>query len=103
MWAQLIRMRTKPGQHMDAPAMLQELEAAEPPGSGLIRSTVMQDQSDPSQIYVLVVFESEALARAREQDPVREAALAPIRARMAEMFEGPPEFVDLTVLRELAP
>jgi hypothetical protein len=43
-----------------------------------------------------VLFESEEKARAREQDPARGSALEPARALMAEILEGPPEFVDLT-------
>lgn len=101
MWAQLIKMRTKPGQHVGVQALLQELDAAEPRGSGLVRSIAMQDQNDPSQVYVLVIFESEEVARIREQDPARQEALGAMRAMMADVFEGPPEFVDLTVVREL--
>ena len=47
-----------------------------------------------------MVFESEEKARAREQDPACEAALEGVRATMAEVFEGPPEFVDLEVLED---
>jgi hypothetical protein len=63
MWAQLITTRLKPGKDM-AEAQNQ-LRAAEQPGSGLVRTLVVQDQKDPSQVYTLVVFESEEKARAR--------------------------------------
>ena len=43
----------------------------EQPESGLLRTTVMQDQKDPARVFVLVVFESEEKARARETDPRR--------------------------------
>ena len=43
-------------------------------GSGLIRTTLMHTQNDPSEFYVMVVFESEEHARARENDPVRQEA-----------------------------
>ena len=56
---------------------------------------------DPNVVYVLVVFESEERARAREQDPRRQAGLAGVRAAMADALDGPPEFVDLDVLYEL--
>ena len=46
------------------------------------------------------MFESEEKARALEQDPAREEGLRGVRAAMAEMFEGPPEFTDLTVVTE---
>lgn len=63
----------------------------------------MQDQNDPSRVYTLVVFESEEHARARENDPVRQDALKAARATMVDIFETPPEFVDLTVLEETTP
>ena len=56
MWAQLIEMRLKPGE--DTAEMTDEIRAAEQPGSGLVRTLVMRDQSDPSAVYTLVVFES---------------------------------------------
>ena len=51
-------------------------------------------------MYHLVIFESEEKARAREQDPARQQALEGVRATMDELFEGPPEFVDLTVIED---
>ncbi|HVQ87101.1 MAG TPA: antibiotic biosynthesis monooxygenase [Actinomycetes bacterium] len=102
MWAQLMKMRTRPEKLQDLPSMFDELQAAEQPGSGLVRSVAMQDQQDPNQIYVLVMFESEEQARAREQDPRRKALLESVQAQMSEVFEGPPEFVDLTVIRDVA-
>ena len=70
MWAQLIRMPAKPGK--DLTGLSQALRDAEQPGSGLIRTLSMRDQSDPTQVYTLVVFESEEKARAREQDSRRQ-------------------------------
>jgi len=61
---------------------------------------MMHDKKDPSQVYALVVFESEDKARAREQDPRRHEALQAARAMMADIFDGPPEFTDLTVAEE---
>jgi len=98
MWAQLIKMELKPGE--DPAEVFEQIRAAEQPGSGLVRSVVMRDQADPSQVYTLVVFESEEKARAREQDPRRAEALQAVRAAMSEIFEGPPEFTDLTVVDE---
>ena len=63
MWAQLITMRLKPGK--DTTELDNQMRAAEQPGSGLVRTLVMHDQADPSQVYTLVVFESEQKARAR--------------------------------------
>jgi Antibiotic biosynthesis monooxygenase. len=98
MWAQLITMRLKPGN--DTAELGNLLRAAEQPGSGLVRTLVMHDQKDPGQVYALVVFESEEKARAREQDPRRQEALQAARAMMAGIFDGPPEFTDLTVADE---
>ena len=98
MWAQFIKMRLKPGK--DLAAMGEQLRTIEQPGSGLVRTIVMRDQKDPEQVCVLVVFESEEKARAREQDPRRQEAMQPVRATMADLFAGPPEFADLTVTEE---
>jgi hypothetical protein len=100
MWAQLIMTGLKPGREGDLPRLVAELEAAEQPGSGLLRSTLMVDQKDASRVIILVVFESEEKARAREQDPRRQPGLEKARAIMAEIFDGPAEFVDLTVTND---
>ena len=102
MWAQLITTRLKPGREDGFPKLIDQLRAAEQPDSGLIRSLAMQDQNDPSRVYMLVVFESQEQAREREQDPRREEGLHAARATMAEIFDGAPEFVDLTVVAEVA-
>ena len=98
MWAQLIRVQIKPGKDLNAIA--KELQALERPGSGLVRSTVMLDQKDPSQAYLLVVFESEEKARAREQDPNRAEGLQRVRAMMEDAYAAPPQFTDLIVEQE---
>ena len=97
MWAQLITTRLKPGREGDLPRLVEALDAAEQPGSGLLRSIAMVDQKDPSRVFMLVVFESEEKARAREQDARRQDGLTKARAIMADIFDGPPEFVDLSV------
>jgi quinol monooxygenase YgiN len=102
MWAQLITTRLKPGKENDLPRLVEQLRAVEQPGSGLLRSTAMQDQNDPSRVYMLVVFESQEKARARENDPRRQDGLQAARATMAEIFDGAPEFVDLTVVDEMS-
>src|SRR5207302_10055720 len=103
MWAQLITMRLKPGKEDDLPRLIEQLRATEQPGSGLVRSTAMRDRKDPRRVFFLVVFESEEHARARENDPRRQEGLQGARATMAEIFEGAPEFVDLTDLDEITP
>jgi quinol monooxygenase YgiN len=100
MWAQLIKVRLKPGQDDGLERVYQQLQATEQKDSGLVRSTLMRDQNDPNALYMLVVFESEEKARARERDPRREKALKKVRATMAEIYEGPPAFTDLIVTAE---
>ena len=102
MWAQLITTRLKPGSEEKLSELFEQLRAAEQPGSGLVRSTAMRDQNDPSRVYMLVVFESEEIARARESDTRREEGLQAARATMAEIFDGAPEFIDLTVVDEVS-
>jgi heme-degrading monooxygenase HmoA len=100
MWAQLISMRLKPGGEAGLSKVMEGLRSIEQPGSGLLRSTTMRDQNDPSRVFTLVVFESEERARAREGDPRREEGLQAVRALMADVFEGPAEFVDLAVVED---
>jgi quinol monooxygenase YgiN len=103
MWAQLITTRLKTGREDDLQGLVDQLRAAEQADSGLVRSTAMRDQNDPSRVFMLAVFESEEKARARENDPRRDEALQAARATMADIFDGAPEFVDLTVVDEVSP
>ena len=101
MWAQLMKLTVKPGREQELGDVVDRLHAAEQAESGLLRTVTMQEQSDPRNAYVLVLFESEAKARAREQDPRREEALADLRSTLADLLDGPMEFTDLTVLRDV--
>ena len=101
MWAQLIKARLRPGKEEELGYLYEQLQAIEQPGTGLVRSTAMRDQNDPSSVYMMVVFESEEKARAREQDPRRREGLQAIGTVMAELFEGPREFVNLEVVEEV--
>ena len=103
MWAQLITMTLKPGKEAGLPRLVEQLRETEQAGSGLVRSTAMRDDANPSRVSFLVVFESEERARERENDPRREEGLAAARATMAEIVEGAPEFVDFTIVSELTP
>jgi predicted ester cyclase/quinol monooxygenase YgiN len=103
MWAQLIKSHIKPGKEGGISRVIAELEASEQPNSGLIRSTAMRDQKDPSELYMLAVFESEEKARERERDPRRQEGLRKVRDVMAEAFDDTREFVDLTVVNEFTP
>jgi|SRR3954465_11378889 quinol monooxygenase YgiN len=103
MWAQMITTRLKAGHEGELRRLTEQLQATEQPDTGLVRSTAMQDQNDPSKVYMLVVFDSEEAARARENDPRRQEGLQAARATMAEIFDGAPEFVDLTVVEDFTP
>ncbi len=102
MWAQLITMRFKPGREDELAGLLEQLRAVEQPGSGLVRQTALRDQNDPSRVYMLALFESEEKAREREKDPRRQEGLLSMRATMAEIIDGAPEFVDLAVVHEMS-
>ena len=101
MWAQLIKTGLKAGKAGELDRLAEQFQAAEQPGSGLVWSATMLDQKDPSVVYMMIVCENEEKARAREQDPRREKGLAVARATMAEIFEGPVEFIDLNVVAEM--
>jgi len=98
MWAQLMRWQLKPGE--DTAGLREQLQTVEQPGSGLLRTMIMQDQKNPDQFLTLVVFESEEKARARERDPRREEGLQVLRAMLADRLAGPPQFTDLAVVEE---
>jgi quinol monooxygenase YgiN len=100
MWIQIIKTRLKPGKDAEFAALADQLKAIEQPGSGLVRSTAARDQKDPSTIYMIVTFESEEKARARERDERRQEGLQFVRETMAQVFDGPPEFIDLEVIAE---
>ena len=103
MWAQMITTRMKAGREDDLPTLVAQLRAAEQPGSGLVHSTATRDAKDPSRVIMFVVFESEERARERENDPRRQDMLQTARATMMGIFEGPPEFTDLTVVGDWSP
>ena len=100
MWIQIIKARLRPGKEAEFAGLMDRLLAIEQPGSGLVRSTATRDTDDPGTVYMIVAFESEEKARAREADPRRQRGLAPIRQTMAEIFDGTPEFINLEVVAE---
>ncbi len=101
MWAQIIKVRVKSGREEDLRRILEQIHAAEQADSGLLRSSMMRDQKDPHTLYMMIVVESEEKARAREQNRRREG-LHDLQAKMADTLEGPPEFIDLEVINEIA-
>lgn len=106
MWAQLTKMRLKTEKEQDIEGLfkqhLEEIQAYEQPDSGLLRTMAMQDQNDPSQFYVLIVFESEEKARAREQDPRRQEGQKSAQAGWVEIIDGPVGFFDLAVVQDVS-
>ena len=103
MWAQLNAVRVKEGMLDVVVKAMEQLRDFEQPDSGLLRTIVMQDQKDPARLLVLVLFESEEKARAREADPRRQEGVQALRASLAEVLEAPPEFTDLSVIADLVP
>src|SRR3954454_12365332 len=100
MWTQIVKTHMKSGKDAELMMLSDQLKAIEQPGSGLVRATAMRDQKDPSTVYMIVTFESEEKARAREQDERRQAGLQSARDTMAQIFDGTPEFIDLEVIAE---
>ena len=98
MWAQLQKVVTKPESEAQLLDVFEQLQAIEQEDSGLLRTMIMRSQNDPTLVYVLVLFDSEEDARAREQDPRRQQGLERIRAALGDVLDGPPEFFDLNVL-----
>jgi len=94
----MITTRLKPGSEDDLPKLVDQLRAAEQPGSGLVHSTATRDTKDLNRVIMFVVFESEQKARERESDSRRQEGLRAARETMMEIFEGAPEFTDLTVV-----
>jgi heme-degrading monooxygenase HmoA len=103
MWAQMITTRIKDGSEEQLEKLFRQLRDAEQAGSGLLRTLALRDQNDPSSLSMLVLFDSEESARARESDPRRADGLAAARATMGEVFDGPPSFTDFTVIEDYTP
>ena len=103
MWAQLSSVRVTDGGAEVVGRAMEHLRTFEQPDSGLLRTIVMQDQKDPLHLFVLVVFESEEKARAREADPRRQEGVQALRDSLAGVLDAAPEYTDLDVLAELVP
>ncbi|QNN53229.1 antibiotic biosynthesis monooxygenase [Nocardioides mesophilus] len=98
MWAQVQRVSTDPEREAEVLEIFEQLRAIEQEDSGLLQTLVMRSQKDPTEVFVVVVFESEEKARAREEDPRRQEPLQRIRAAMGDVLNGPPDFFDCDVL-----
>lgn len=98
MWAQIQRVSTNPEREPELLEIFEQLGAIEQEDSGLLQTLVMRSKTDPTEVFVVVVFESEEKARAREEDPRRHEPLQRIRGALGDVLNGPPEFFDCTVL-----
>ena len=99
MWAQLIKSRVKPGKENELRLLQEEIASrSRESGYGGIRAINLQSQSDPSEYYTLVIFESEAVARERERSPEQEETVRRIR----ECMDGMPKYTDLNVISEMS-
>jgi quinol monooxygenase YgiN len=103
MWAQLSTVRVDEDRVDAVTKAMEQLRAFEQPDSGLLRTIVMQEQKDPARVFVLVVFESEEKARARENDPRRQEGVQALRTSLAEVLRAEPEYTDLNVIADLVP
>ena len=98
MWAQMQRVSTNPEREAEVLEIFEQLRAIEQQDSGLLQTLVMRSQTEPTEVFVVVVFESEEKARAREEDPRRLEPLQRIRGALGDVLNGPPEFFDCSVL-----
>lgn len=97
MWIQFIKARIKPGREDEARQIAREFEVqSRTEGVGPVRVVVFQNQSDPDEHYTVAYFESEGKAREAEKDPKQ----AELIRRYWGVYEGPPEYADLSVLFE---
>jgi quinol monooxygenase YgiN len=99
-WAQIIKTQLKAGRDADFVDLMKHFRSAEKADSGLLHSYAARDQTDPSSVYMIVIFESEEKARIRERDEERQASLEPARQVMGEIFDGPVEFLNLEIVEE---
>lgn len=99
MWAQLIKARVKPEAMDGASGILEEVRSRIRQRPGLVRQIVMENQRDPEEIYTLLVFENEEVAREGERSPEQQE----FAKRLASLNLGQPEFVDLNVIAESTP
>jgi hypothetical protein len=94
MWAQIIKGRVKPGGEGALAELRQDVKGRLGQRPGLMQAFWMQDQHHPQENYTILIFESEAAARATEPD----VSQNPTFQRVQEYADGAPEYVDLEVI-----
>jgi len=67
------RVRTSPEREAELLQVFGQLRAIEQEDSGLLQTLVLRSETDPTEVFVVVVFESEEKARARGADSRRQA------------------------------
>jgi DNA-binding NarL/FixJ family response regulator len=95
MRAQQTTMRLMPGN--DTAEVNEQLRAPRQPEPGPVRTLTMHDH--PARCTRRLRSRARR-KHAREQDPRRQETLQAARAVMADIFDGPPQFTDLTVAEE---
>jgi quinol monooxygenase YgiN len=98
MWAQLVKMRVKPGTEERLQELDQQWQEQVGRGtdSGWVRSLTFRNANNSNEWYEVVYFESEAKARANE----RGTKHLEIVEQMMALIDGQPEYVDLTPVEE---
>jgi heme-degrading monooxygenase HmoA len=87
MYGTIARMRLKPGAEEEI-ARLSREDAPQIPGFAF--QYVYRMDADPSEVYLVVAFESKEAYRANAESPEQNARYE----RFAALMEGPPEWHD---------
>jgi quinol monooxygenase YgiN len=91
MYGTIARFQVKPGMAAQLDEVQQEFAAAAVPG--FIAAYLYQMEADPSEHYLVVVFESQAAYQANANSPAQAARYHQLRAVMA----ADPEWHDGTI------
>lgn len=93
MWAQLVKVKTRSGNSDKIEELGRKWEEQVGRGtdSGWVRTLTYRNRSNPNEVFMLAEFESEDKARKNERGERHNALMQ----EMAQLFDGPPEYVDL--------
>ena len=92
MYGTVARLRVKPGMEDKFSAFGQEVNTNQPPG--YVSSYVYRMDADPSEYYVVVVFESKEAYHANATSPEQDVQYR----KMRELLAADPEWHDGTIL-----
>jgi quinol monooxygenase YgiN len=90
----IARYRIKPGRFESLRARMERFEDSPP--DGWLYSTVFQSTSDPNEVWMTTVFESEEAYRRNADSPDMDKQYQ----TMLEDLEGPPQWHDGNVISE---